>query len=224
MGVPFAFGQENTVPNTPEEVRALSNSFKEDYRGADYDYKESISWLDTFKAWLIDKISSWFRIENQGARDLLQNLKLVFYILVILGVVYIIVKMILNKEGRWFFRRKKEEDANELSYDIGENIHEVNFEVLIAEALQNKDYRLAVRYNYLLLLKKLDDYNVISYDSQKTAYDYQMALEGTSHSKGFNKATYYYTYIWYGEFSIDEEQYKTASTVYAQILKSFKNA
>ena len=223
IGIPIVVGQENTIPDTPEEVRSLSDSFKEEYQGTNYDYVESISWWDTFTAWLIDKISSWFSIENKGAADLLGNLKLIFYILVILGVVYIIVKMVLNKEGRWFFRRKKEE-TNELNYDIGENIHEVNFKVLIAEALQNKDYRLAVRYNYLLLLKKLDDFNVISYDSQKTAYDYQIALEGTPHSTGFNKATYYYTYIWYGEFSIDEEEYKTASSVYAQILKSFKNA
>ena len=98
------------------------------------------------------------------------------------------------------------------------------FDILIQEALQNKDYRLAVRYNYLLLLKRLDQYNIITYDSQKTTYDYSLDLEGTTYSTGFNKATYYYTYIWYGEFSIDEDEYKTASSVYAQILKSFKNA
>jgi len=134
-----------------------------------------------------------------------------------------IVKMVLNKEGRWLFRRKKEK-ANTLEFEITENIQQVNFENLIQEAVQNKEYRLAIRYNYLLLLKKLDQYKIISYDPQKTTYDYSLDLEGTAHSKGFNKATYYYTYIWYGEFSIDAEEYTTASLVYAQILKSFKNA
>ncbi len=219
----MVFGQENIVPNAPEEVRRLPNSFKEEYKGADYNYEETISWIDRFKAWLSDLLMNWFSVKDEGARNIIDNLKLLFFILIIAAVVYIIVRVILNKEGRWFFRKKKEE-ANELNYEIGENIQEVNFEVLIQEALINKDYRLAVRYNYLLLLKKLDQNNIITYDSQKTSYDYQVALEGTSYATGFNKATYYFTYIWYGEFSIDKTEYETASSVYAQILKSFKNA
>ncbi|WP_298506071.1 hypothetical protein [uncultured Maribacter sp.] len=218
-----AVAQEGTVKDVPEEIRKLPNSFKEEYRGSAYDYVESVSWLDKIKAWLLDKLDSWFSVNSERGSNILSNLETLFYILVILGVVYIIVRMILNKEGRWLFSRKREE-TEELNYEIGEDIHEVNFEVLIKEALQNKDYRLAVRYNYLLLLKKLDEFSVISYDSQKTTYDYSLDLEGTSYSTGFNKATYYYTYIWYGEFTIDEEEYKTASLVYAQILKSFKNA
>lgn len=223
IGTFLVVAQEGIVPNKPEEVRTLPNTFKEDYKGADYDYEETISWIDKFKAWLTDLLTSWFSIKDEGARNIIENLKLLFFILIIAGVVYIIVRVILNKEGRWFFRKKKEE-ANELNYEIGENIQEVNFEVLIQEALVNKDYRLAVRYNYLLLLKKLDQNSIITYDSQKTSYDYQVALEGTSYATGFNKATYYFTYIWYGEFSIDEKEYTTAATVYSQILKSFKNA
>ncbi len=223
IGIAVAVGQEAIVPDQPEEVRVLPNSYKEDYKGSDYDYVESVSWLDTFKAWLRDLISNIFSIKDESALTIIENLKLVFYILVIGGAVFLIVKMVLNNEGRWLFKRKKD-TTDELNFEIGENIQEVNFEALINEALQLKDYRLAVRYNYLLLLKKLDQYNIISYDSQKTSYDYQLALEGTKHATDFNKATYYYTYIWYGEFSIDEIEYTKASTVYSQILKSFKNA
>ncbi len=223
IGIAVAVGQEAIVSDQPEEVRVLPNSYKEDYKGSDYDYVESVSWLDTFKAWLRDLISNIFSIKDESALTIIENLKLVFYILVIGGAVFLIVKMVLNNEGRWLFKRKKD-TTDELNFEIGENIQEVNFEALINEALQLKDYRLAVRYNYLLLLKKLDQYNIISYDSQKTSYDYQLALEGTKHATDFNKATYYYTYIWYGEFSIDEIEYTKASTVYSQILKSFKNA
>ncbi|MBU2995114.1 hypothetical protein KO500_01650 [Cellulophaga baltica] len=223
IGITTVFGQEAIVPNQPEEVRVLPNSYKEDYKGATYDYVESISYVDKFNAWLKDLISNLFSIRDENALNIIENLKILLYVLIIGGVVFLIVKMVLNKEGRWLFKRKKDA-ANELDYEIGENIQEVNFEALIDEALQAKDYRLAVRYNYLLVLKKLDQYNIISYDSQKTTYDYQIALEGTAYATGFNKATYYYTYIWYGEFAIDEKEYTTASTVYSQILKSFKNA
>jgi len=217
------FAQEIEVKDLPDEVRQLPNSFKEKYQGSAYNYESSVSWLDKAKAWFIDLLDRWFRVNSKKGASILENLETIFYILVLLGVVYIIVKMVLNKEGRWLFRRKKEK-ANTLEFEITENIQQVNFENLIQEAVQNKEYRLAIRYNYLLLLKKLDQYKIITYDPQKTTYDYSLDLEGTAHSKGFNKATYYYTYIWYGEFSIDAEEYTTASLVYAQILKSFKNA
>lgn len=222
-GINSALGQDYGVADVPEEIRVLPNSFKENYNSEAYNYVESISFLDKVQAWIIDKIINWFSITGSSATTLWQNLSFLFYVLVILGVVYFIIKIILNKEGRWLFKRKTEE-VNDLSYDIGEHIREVNFDTLIAESVARKDYRSAIRYSYLLVLKRLDQFEIITYDAQKTAYDYQTELEGSIYGIGFNKATYYYTYIWYGEFEIDEEGYKNMSTVYAQLLKQFKDA
>lgn len=222
-GVNLAIGQGKEVPDVPKEIEVLPNSFKEDYKGDAYNYVESISFLGKIRAWVIDKIGSWFSVSGSSAANIWYWGKLFFYVLIILGVIYFIVKVILNKEGRWLFRRKKE-DVNDLNYDIGEHIREVNFDKLITEAVVSKDYRLAIRYSYLLLLKKLDHFEIITYDTQKTAYDYQTELGGSKYAAGFNKATYYYTYIWYGEFMIDEEEYKNTSVVYSQLLKQFEDA
>lgn len=222
-GINSAIGQGHEVADIPEEIRVLPNSFKENYNSEAYNYVESISFLDKVQTWIIDKIISWFSITRASAANFWQNINFIFYVLVILGVVYFIIKIILNKEGRWLFKRKKEE-VNDLDYDIGEHIREVNFDALIAESVGRKDYRSAIRYSYLLVLKKLDEFEIITYDTQKTAYDYQIELQGSKYAIGFNKATYYYTYIWYGEFIIDEEEYKNTSTVYAQLLKQFKDA
>ncbi|MFK5972639.1 MAG: hypothetical protein QM485_05100 [Flavobacteriaceae bacterium] len=216
-------GQETEVADIPEEIRVLPNSFKENYKGEAYNYVESISFWDKIKTWVLDKIISWFSITDASATTIWENLSFLFYAVVILGVVYFIIKIILNKEGRWLFKRKTEE-VNDLSYDIGEHIREVNFDTLIAESVASKDYRSAIRYSYLLVLKKLDQFDIITYDTQKTAYDYQTELEGSKYAIGFNKATYYYTYIWYGEFVIDEAEYKNTSAVYAQLLKQFEDA
>lgn len=217
-GINTAMAEDAGVPNTPEEIRVLPGSFKENYKGEAYNYVESTSFFGKIKVWLIDKIGSWFSVNEERAAYFFGNIQYVFYALIILAVVYIIIKIILNKEGSWIFKRKKEE-INEFGYEIGENIREVNFDNLIREAVVNKDYRSAIRYYYLLLLKKLDENSIIEYDSQKTAYDYQVELDGTKHAIGFNKATYYYTYIWYGAFIIDEEEYDKTSIVYLQLLK-----
>ena len=208
------------VPELPEEIRKLPNSFKDDYTNKTYDYVETTSWLARARRWLLERIASFFNIDSAGAANVFGVLKIIFYSLVILGVIYLIVRIILNKEGRWIFKRNKEKNQS-LSFEIGENIQEVDFDSLINEAVARKDFRAAIRYYYLLLLKKLDQFNVIDFNTQKTAYDYQMEVEGSEYASGFNKATRYYTYIWYGEFLIDEEEYGTTSKVYQQLLKQF---
>lgn len=212
--------QENEVPDLPEEVRVLPNTFKDNYTEKAYDYVESTSSLARLRSWLMDKISSWFRVESESAGNILKILQYIFWMLIILLVIYLVVKIILNKEIRWIFKRNKEETQS-LNFEIGENIREVDFNTLISEAVTNQDYRSAIRYYYLFLLKKLDQFDVIDYDAQKTTYDYQTEVEGSKYASGFSKATYYYTYIWYGEFSIDEGEYKKTSYVYDELLKQF---
>lgn len=221
LGIVISYAQEIEVPDVPEEVRVLPNTFKENYTSKAYDYVETTSSLARFRNWLIDTISSWFRVESESAGAIFNVLYYLFWFVVILMVIYLIVKIILKKEIRWIFKRNREEAQN-LNFDIGENIREIDFKNLISEAVSNKDYRSAIRYYYLFLLKKLDQFDVIAYDAQKTTYDYQMEVEGSKYASGFSKATYYYTYIWYGEFSIDEGEYDKTSSVYDELLKQFK--
>jgi hypothetical protein len=216
-----SYSQEKEVPDVPEEVRVLPNSFKEEYTGKAYDYVETTSSLARLKNWFTDLISSLFHVESESAANILDNLQYLFWFLVILLVIYLIVKIILNKEIRWIFKRNKEENQN-LNFDIGENIRAIDFDTLISDSVANKDYRSAIRYYYLFLLKKLDQFEVIEYDAQKTTFDYQNEVEGSTYAADFSKATYYYTYIWYGEFNISEEEYKKTSYVYDELLKQFK--
>ena len=103
---------------------------------------------------------------------------------------------------------------------IQEDIQSVDFKKLITAAEENNDYREATKYQYFNLLKKLDTAGYIGFDFQKTTYDYQLELEDTKFNKTFNKAAYYYTYIWYGEFEVDYNEYQTTSNVYTQILNT----
>lgn len=221
LGMLAVGAQEKQVPDRPEELRVLPNTFKENYTDKAYDYVETTSSLARLKSWFVDLISSWFTIESESARGVLGVLQWLFWFLVIVLVIFLVVKIVLNKEIRWIFKRNKEE-VQRLNFDIGDNIGEIDFSTLISEAVSNKDYRLAIRYYYLFLLKKLDQFDIISYDAQKTTFDYQTEVEGSKYASGFSKATYYYTYIWYGEFVIDEAVYKKTSYVYDELLKQFQ--
>lgn len=221
LGIVTTNAQEKQVPDVPKEIKVLPNTFKEEYTGKAYDYVETTSSLARLNNWFRDMLSSLFSVESESAGNILKVLQYLFWILVIVFVIYLIVKIILEKEVRWIFRRNKEENQS-LNFDVGENISEVDFNTLISDSVSNKDYRSAIRYYYLLLLKKLDQFDVIEYDAQKTSFDYQTEVEGSKYAAGFSKATYYYTYIWYGEFKIDEDEYEKTSFVYDELLKKFK--
>jgi len=187
-------GKNTSIPNQPKEIRLLPESFKEDYQSDKYNYTESVSLLTKFKIWIVQKLKELF----------------------------VLVKMILGKDGRWLFKRNKNE-YNDPEFAIEEDIQSVNFEELIQKAVKEGDYRLAIKYQYFYLLRKLDASGVIKYDPQKTTYDYQLDLEGTQYNSIFSKAAYYYTYIWYGEFTIDAEEYNKAVQTFNQLLTQTKD-
>ncbi len=211
-------GNNIIIPNEPKEIRLLPESFKENYKSNKYNYEESVSLITRFKIWLIEKLKELLEIDNDSALETIVGLKYLLYFIVITLAVYVIIKMILGKEGRWIFKRNNPKDINP-DLAIEEDIQSVNFEELIQKALGQNDYRLAIKYHYFSLLGKLDKTNVIKYDPQKTTYDYQLSLEGTKYNSIFSKAAYYYTYIWYGEFTIDLKEYQTISNIFIQLSK-----
>lgn len=212
------------IPDTPINNRVLSSDFIEKYNTELYNYQvEEPSFLIRIKEWILSTIMEWLDISIENAEDIYYKLKIGLYLLIIVGVIYFITRIILKKEGRWFFRKKTTSD--EILYsNLEENISGVNFKTLIEEANDHKDYRLAIRYYYLSLLKELNEASIIEYDPQKTNADYQVELSTSDYSENFLKASYYYSYIWYGEFEIDKEKYETALLVYNHLFKQINNA
>lgn len=215
----------DSIPNEPSSVRVLNNNFKEKHQVDDaYNYLEKEPSLYTkAKLWFLSKIRELFNATPDTAVTVFNTLKIIFYILIIAGVIYYLVRVILNKNSRWLFT-KKDEGEGFTHNNIEENITNTNFKNLIKDAIKNEDYRLAVRFYYLLLLKKLDKASIIQYAPQKTNVDYQQELISTKLSNDFVKASYYYSYIWYGEFAINKNDYQTTSLVYDHLLKQIDNA
>jgi len=79
-------------------------------------------------------------------------------------------------------------------------IKESNLDALIEAAIHKNDYRLAVRYYYLKLLKKLIDNQLIDWHPDKTNHDYINELQNTEIQATFKKLTYIYDYVWYGKY------------------------
>lgn len=142
----------------------------------------------------------------------------VFAFAVIGFVIYMIVKAILNKEGMWIFGKSKRKikvlDA------IEEDIHQMDFKALTEETKTAGDYRLAVRYYYLWLLKKLSNREIIDWHWDKTNRDYVYEIKNDMLRKDFEYLSYVYDYSWYGDFPLDSTAFAKAEKAFLKTLNT----
>jgi len=201
------------------------NNLKEKYNDEDFVYERTIEksgWWSRFKQWLNDKIQRLFNIKNKGQAARATNLAIkIGGIILFLLVIYFIFRAIMNKEGNWVFGKSSDKSIIPVT-DIENNIHATDFIELIAEAELNSNYRIAIRYYYLWLLKKLSTAEIIHYDVEKTNNDYRNEIETPTVKEEFAYTSYLYNYIWYGEFDVNDEQFNKAKGAFVKFLNSIK--
>jgi hypothetical protein len=212
------------IDTEPIEKRNFED-LKDKYSGNDFIYERTANnsgWWSRFKQWLSDFFRNLFDINTDAkAADITDTLLKIFYIVIFILVVFFIVKAIINKEGKWVFGKSSDKNIIPVT-DIESNIYEADFKSLISSAEKENNYRLAIRYYYLWLLKSLSQAEIIEYDVEKTNSDYHYEITSDTLKEEFSYTSYLYNYIWYGEFDIDQNQFSKAKTAFTQFLKSIK--
>lgn len=220
-----AIPQDEVYTDTEPIEKRNFDDFKDKYSGDEFIYERTINnsgWWTRFKQWLTDVFRSLFSINSDAkAADITDLVLKIFYVVIFILVVFFIVKAVLNKEGKWVFGKSSEKSIIPVT-DIESNIHEADFKSLIASAEKDNNYRLAIRYYYLWLLKQLSQKGVIEYDVEKTNSDYYYEITSKNIKDGFSYTSYLYNYIWYGEFDIDQNQFNKAKTAFHLFFESVK--
>lgn len=195
------------------------------YDGDEFIYERTIEnsgWWTRFKQWLADLFKDLFDFETSAkAADVSSFVINALFIIIFLLVVFFIVRAIINKEGNWVFGKSSDKGIIPVT-DIENNIYETDFKSLINNAEENNNYRLVIRYYYLWLLRSLSEAEVINYDVEKTNNDYYLEIKNERTKNDFSYTSYLYNYIWYGEFDIDEHQFKKAKDAFTQFLNSIR--
>ena len=192
-------------------------NFKNKYKTSEFIYevkaKEIGAW-DRFVEWLSYWLKKLFGLSNNVSSSGIDITLRIIAGIVILIVIYLIVKAILNKEGQWVFGKSTKKIIHH--EDIERNLQNVDFEKLIKSTLKVGDQRLAIRYYYLWLLKKMSEKEIIDWNPEKTNSDYLYEIKNEKLKQDFRYASYLYNNIWYGEFEITDASFTS-------IKKSFEN-
>ena len=197
----------------------LDPSALEDYRNQDEFYydrtipPQSSNWLErlifTIQRWL----SKLFQFESVSVT---WN---IFYYCFLIAVFLIIVKVLFNMDFRAMFYKKTE--VNKLQYEtVIEDINELDYNAAIQEAIQQKNYRKAIRLYYLKSLKFLSDKDIIQWQKDKTNSDYRMEVAQSVYATDFNEITRLFDFVWYGEFPIDKTLFERTEDKFQQFINS----
>jgi len=203
--------------------RASIHKIHEKYTGANFVYtetkkEEALNAWQRFKLWLDEIFKELFNFDTpDGSKKAVNVFLKIFGFIVIIFVLFKIISAYVNNDGNWVFGRKSDK-ININATNIESNIHQADFNVLIEESLLKNDYRSAIRYYYLLSLKKLSEKEIIDWDSEKTNYDYYQEIKDEKVKKQFQYISYIYDYCWYGEFNIEKQEFETSKKAFDKLF------
>ena len=126
----------------------------------------------------------------------------------IIGAFLAVVIYYMAESGLFRRRIKIKADQGQDLEEMPEDIFAINYQKEIDKAVAGGDYRLAVRLQYLRLLKHMTEKNMIRYQQDKTNMDYLMQLHNTAWYHDFFRITLHYEYSWYGRFAVSQEAYR----------------
>ena len=90
-------------------------------------------------------------------------------------------------------------------------IHTLNFDREIAEALESGNYSEAVRLNFLKVLKILFESGILNYKPGSTNTDYLREIRNSNLHEAFSRLSYIFNFVSYGKFQISENDYSIIS-------------
>lgn len=200
------FSLQGTCSNTGYNERTFDQEQIDEWKNdSDYNYDKVEPPYE--KGWLIKAIEAFFEFFSTTVG---QVLSIIVIIALILGLFYFI-----SKSDAGFIRNKKDVESIEINFE--EHIETIDYVSKIEEALQAGNFRIAVRFLYLDLLKIMSKKNLIKWEVDKTNHEYLREMRNHSLEKDFSRTTFLYEYSWYGDFVISEDTYRNMEPVFKKL-------
>lgn len=202
--------------------REKVNAFKKN-KNFDYtEYEQKENWWTAFKNWLGLQWSKLLR-KIFGSLDsgTMALLGFILKYVLIFGILFFIVWLYVKLDpGTAFFKAKTPPEV--LLSEDEKIIRQQDIPQLINQALKDGNYRLAVRYHFLLILKQLKDQDLIDYQFQKTNREYSHEIEDPDIARQFTHLARLYDFTWYGDFQVNARQYDAAEKDFTGITQMIK--
>lgn len=141
--------------------------------------------------------------------------------LAILCLVFVIIKLFV---GNVALTNKKVQSTRPIVLEeVEQNLHESDLDRYLRESLTNKNYRVAIRLYYLMIIKELSARNMIRWKLDKTNRDYLSEMSSHQTFPDFRNITRTFDKVWYGEFALEQKDFTEISPLFEQYIKKIKS-
>lgn len=213
----FSFGAQNKesvhFDDAPIWQQSISEDDLESYKSnSEFDYTEKAveeGWLDKLVVWLQNILRKfWEAIFGVGtATGFLYFMFKIFPYLLLAILLFLLLRFFLKVNANALITHANAQGTVNLSEEEY-IIKNEDIPALIKQAVSEQNFRLAIRYYYLLTLKLLTANELIKWKPQKTNEDYINEFTSADLKNNFKNLTKIYDYVWYGEFSVDATKYE----------------
>lgn len=174
--------------------------------------KKKVEKTDSLKNKNNDLFNWGFDIDTNVARTILISL--------VVGVLILVIVLLLRKSN-WIFN-KKVNDKNLLIARLEENLPESDIDPDLSKAINEKDFRLAFRLYYLLLIQQLALQKQVVWRKEKTNGEYLIECSANKYYESFAKLTLAFDQVWYGEYTLDKNSFDEYQSEFKSILNQIK--
>ena len=192
---------KKNIPRERIENYRKQSDFNYDFA----DVKQESIW-DRFIQW----IRNWLNF-------MIKSLGVIWYLRYIILATLTILLLSLIYRGKFTGLFHSNQEITSMEFSDTANPTKVNWEQKIKEAHLQKEYRLAVRYHYLSLLKGLSRHKLIAWKSEKTNYDYIREIKYDKIKTDFIDLSELYEAVGYGDFPIAKQDYHQIDDEFARL-------
>lgn len=199
-------------------VRTYSENLSDQYTGESFDYSErnfsERKLVTGILSDILSAIADFFGFELPYWVAML--VKYLFYAALGGGAIYFLLKTF--RSGRSESLLAKTASKIKATVSSGDAPQQINYRQKISELEASGDYRRAVRYYYLWMLRTLEDKGTIEWHQEKTNAEYLQEIADNEEREAFQQASFIYDHIWYGEFPVDQPLYERARKRFGNFL------
>lgn len=160
--------------------------------------------------------TDWFGDWWEGLGLLLQGLCILILVAIVGYLIYLLTRLESNDSF------EVEKSLEERLQNVEEELEESELEKLLRESIAGKNYKLAIRLYFLMMLNKLSEKEWIQYKKQKTNFLYLREMKGRLEYQKFRELTHAFEYSWYGEVALDENIFSKLQDNYKSFLNQLE--
>ena len=189
------------------------------YQSKEFEYIESISDKLSFFDKLFDRIEAFFSSLfpapttnfNEG----------IFNILAVVGgviFVFLAYKFFISRKRVYIHHEHEEEEQQQIDF-VEKNLLRVDVDAYLSEALQQKNYALAIRYLHLMNIQLLGRKGIVQWNQSKTNSELMEEVNNVALKNEFLACAALFDYVWFGGFAITATSYTKYEEQFVQFQR-----